>query len=99
MNMLIESSATATATATAAVEEKKNIIKLGKISNLVPSEENNNNTTTAATTKLMQISLHSFELLQNHSRKFHDQPISYDEIIEELCKYWNSNHKQKWFLT
>jgi hypothetical protein len=72
--------------------EKKNI-KLGKMSNLVPSEENNNNTTA---TKLMQISLHSFELLQNHSRKFHEQPISYDEIIEELCNFWNEQHKTKY---
>jgi hypothetical protein len=57
--------------------------------------QSNNNTTT----KTMQISLHSFELLQNHSRKFHNQPMPYDDIIEELCNYWNENHEQKWFLT
>lgn len=33
------------------------------------------------------------------AKKFHSQPMSYDEIIEELCTFYNSNHEQKYFLT
>jgi hypothetical protein len=68
--------------------------RLGKMSKLI---EKSNDTTT--TTKIMQISLHSWELLQNHSRKYHDQPISYDEIIKELCSFYNEKHEQKYFLS
>ncbi len=57
------------------------------------------NSTTIPQTKTMIISHASFELLCSHSRKYHNQPISYDEIIEELCTFYNANHKQKWFLT
>ncbi len=46
-------------------------------------------------TKTMEISIHSFQLLQDHSRKYHsaaDQPVSYDECIIELCNYWNEHN-------
>ena len=46
-----------------------------------------------------KISLDTFELLKNHSRKYYNQVMSYDEIIEELCTFWNEKHEQKWFLT
>ena len=56
-------------------------------------------TNTDQKTKIMQISLHSFHLLQNHSMEYHaaeDQPISYDQCIQELCIFWNSEHGQKY---
>jgi hypothetical protein len=62
------------------------MIKLGKMSNLIQNDNK---------TKTMQISLHTFELLQKHSRKYNSQPISYDEIIEELCTFYNEQHEQK----
>ena len=70
--------------------------RLGKKSNLVPISED---TSTNTKVKTMQISLHSWELLKNHSRKYHAQPMLYDEIIEELCTFWNEKHEQKYFLT
>jgi hypothetical protein len=54
-------------------------------------DDNNNKT------KIMQISLHSFNLLCNHSHKYHDQPISYDECIEELCTFYNKEHQTNYF--
>ena len=50
-------------------------------------------------TRIMKISEPVYELLRNHSRKYHDQVMSYDDIIEELCSFWNEHHEQKWFLT
>ena len=69
---------------------------------------NNNNTATTTTkkdkttsnkTRIMRISEPIYEKLKDHSRKYHDQPISYDEIIEELCIFYNKNNDQKYFLT
>ena len=48
-------------------------------------------------TRTMKISEPAYELLRNHSRKYHEQPISYDDIIGELCNYWNAKHEQKYF--
>ena len=62
----------------------------GNLTNLKPvittttANTNKTNDTTKTTKKIMRISLETFEKLKNHSRKYHDQPISYDEIIEEL---------------
>jgi hypothetical protein len=63
-------------------------IGLGRYVNLTPIKTDQ---------KTMQISLHSFHLLQNHSIEYHsaeDQPISYDQCIQELCNFWNSEHGQ-----
>jgi hypothetical protein len=49
-----------------------------------------NKTDTVQKTKTMEISSHSFQLLQDHSRKYHseeDQPVSFDECIYELCTF------------
>ena len=56
-------------------------------------------TNTDQKTKTMQISFHSFQLLQNHSMEYHaaeDQPISYDQCLQELCNFWNLKHNQKY---
>jgi hypothetical protein len=53
------------------------------------------NKTDTYKTKAMEISIHSFKLLQDHSRKYHsteEQPLSYDQCIIELCNFWNENH-------
>ena len=82
--------------------------RLGKMSNLkiVTTTTNTNNTTTKrktpppppkTKTRTMKISEPVYELLRNHSRKYYDQPISYDEILEELCTFYNQHHEQKWF--
>jgi hypothetical protein len=67
----------------------KKLFKLGKMSNLVEDDK-------SKITKTISISLHSFELLCNHSRKYHtpeEQPISYDQCIEELCTFYNEKHE------
>lgn len=79
---------------------------MGKMSSLKPIITDTTNTTTTTKrktpppkkTRTMKISEPVYELC-NHSRKYHDQPISYDEILEELCTFYNKNHEQKWFLT
>ena len=49
-------------------------------------------------TRIIGISEPIYQLLRNHSHKYHDQPISYDYIFEELCKFYNEHHEQKyWF--
>jgi hypothetical protein len=52
------------------------------------SKLNDNDTNT---TKTMQISLKTYNKLQEFSRKQHleDYPLSYDEIIESLVSFWN----------
>jgi hypothetical protein len=48
------------------------------------------NSDTVKNTKTMEISIRSFQLLQDHSRKYHsseEQPISYDQCIYELCNF------------
>jgi ABC-type phosphate/phosphonate transport system ATPase subunit len=64
--------------------------KLGKMSSLISDK--------STMTKTISISLHSFELLQNHSSKYHtleEQPISYDEIIQEVCNFYNKEHDEQ----
>ncbi len=48
-------------------------------------------------TKIMRITPQIFEKLTDHSHKYHDQPISYDEIIDELCTFYNEQHEKKYF--
>jgi hypothetical protein len=79
-------------------------IGFGNLTGLRPLNNTSTTTTTEHDnddnkTKIMQISKHSFELLQNHSHKYHDQPISYNECIEELCTFYNEQHGQKYFIT
>ena len=62
---------------------------------VVEDDSTTNNTTYC--TKIIRITPETFELLKFHSHKYHDQPISYDEIIEELCTFYNENHETKYF--
>ncbi|HET7642207.1 MAG TPA: hypothetical protein VFK40_01760 [Nitrososphaeraceae archaeon] len=60
--------------------------KMGNKSNLVDPTKK---------TKTMEISLNSWELLNEHGKKFHDAeeyPVSYDTCIQELCSFWNEKH-------
>ena len=80
---------------------------IGRLVNLNPINFTITNTDTTTNIKrktpppkmrTMKISEQVHELLRNHSRKYHNQPISYNEIIEELCKFYNEHHDQKyWF--
>jgi hypothetical protein len=58
-----------------------------------------NNTNKVPKSRVIRISEPVYQLLKDHSKKYHPQPISYDDIFEELCNYYNANHEQKWFLT
>jgi len=43
-------------------------------------------------TKTMEISLSSWELLNEYSKKYHtseEYPVYYDRCIQELCSFWN----------
>jgi hypothetical protein len=73
----------------------KPISNMTTTTSTITDQEENDNTTTS--TKIMQISHASFELLCNHSKKYHNPPISYDETIEDLFTFYNANHEQKWF--
>jgi hypothetical protein len=70
----------------------KKFFKLGKMSSLVEGDK-------SKITKTISISLTSWELLQNHSAKYYtleEQPISYDEIIQEVCNFYNEKNEQKY---
>ena len=49
-------------------------------------------------TKIMRITPDTFDKLRDHSHRFHKQPISFDEIIDELCTFYEEQHKQKYFF-
>jgi hypothetical protein len=61
----------------------------------VEDDSTTNNTTYC--TKIMRITPEIFEKLREFSHKYHNQPISYDEIIDELCTFYNEQHKPKSF--
>ena len=67
--------------------------------NTIPTRKQHRSPTIKPKTRTIRISEPIYDLLKDHSKKFHSQPISYDEIFEELCTYSNANHEQKWFLT
>ncbi len=48
-------------------------------------------------TKIMRITPKTFERLRDFSHKYHPQPISYDEIFQELLDFYNKEHDQKHF--
>jgi hypothetical protein len=50
-------------------------------------------------TKIMKITPQTYERLKDFSHKYHSQPISYDEIFQELLNFYNKEHDQKYFLT
>ena len=68
-----------------------------KVVKVVEDDSTTNNTTTYCT-KIMRITPETFEKLRDFSHKYHDQPISYDEIIEELCSFYNEHHEQKYYF-
>ena len=45
--------------------------------------------------KTMKISYNIYEQLRDHSHKYQHQPISYDEIIDELCTFYNKQYEKK----
>ncbi len=49
------------------------------------------------TTKTMVISLDIFYKLQEFSRKNHNEPCSYDDLITELLDFWNSQNEPKYY--
>jgi len=63
--------------------------------NKVEDDSATNNTTYC--TKIMRITPGTFEKLRDFSHKWHKQPISYDEIIDELCTFYDEQHKLKYF--
>ncbi len=61
----------------------------------VEDDSATNNTTYY--TKIMRISPDTFEKLRDFSHKWHEQPISFDEIIDELCSFYEEKHEKKWY--
>jgi hypothetical protein len=51
---------------------------------------------TDANTKIMKITLDTFERLQNHSRRYYNIE-NYDTIIKNLIDHYDKSHDQKWF--
>ncbi|HSF51535.1 MAG TPA: hypothetical protein VLA74_12300 [Nitrososphaeraceae archaeon] len=72
-------------------------IGFGNLTGLRPMASNNNNDNNdSSSIKIMRISYDIYEKLRDHSRKYHDQPISYDDIFEELCTFYNEHHERKY---
>ena len=57
-------------------------------------DDDDNNT---CYTKIMRITSQTFERLRDFSHKYHLQPISYDDIFQELLDFYNKEHDQKYF--
>ena len=75
-----------------------NLVSLKRISTTALNQfDNNEDDDDFPTYKTMKISYNIYEKLRDHSHKYHDQPISYDEIIDELCTFYNEQHKPKYF--
>lgn len=47
--------------------------------------------------KIMRITPQTFEKIREYSYKYHNQPISYDEIFQELLDFYNEKHQIKYF--
>ena len=47
--------------------------------------------------KIMRITPQTYERLREYSHKYHNQPISYDEIFQELLDFYNEKHEVKYF--
>ena len=77
-----------------------NLVSLKRISTnntTIDQSDNNDYDDDFLTYKTMKISYNIYEKLRDHSHKYHDQPISYDEIIDELCTFYNEEHERKYF--
>ena len=74
-----------------------NLVGLRPISVTTTTTPNNNKTTKTRTkiinkqTKVVKITEHTWEKLRGFSHHYHEQPITYDEIIEELVDFYNNN--------
>ena len=94
--------------------KRGNIIGLGNLTGLRPvtnttttdtiinyktDEEDNGDIAIRYQYKTMKISYNIYEKLRDHIHKYHDQPISYDEIFQELLDFYNKEHEKKYFLT
>ena len=77
----------------------------GNLVSLRPINFGTNTTTTAINTKkckppktrVVRITEQTWQKLKVFSRKEHDQPISYDDIFEELVDFYNIKHEIKYF--
>ena len=83
----------------------------GNLCNLRPVNNTTNNTTTTTSTieedatnqqytdfntKIMKITIHTFERLKEHSRR-HYNIETYDTIIKDLLDCYAKKHDTKWF--
>ncbi len=77
--------------------KQKDNVSMGSndLTDEVEDDSTTNNTTYC--TKIMRITPDTFEKLRDFSHKWHEQPISFDEIIDELCSFYEEQHKQKYF--
>lgn len=54
------------------------------------------NKTRTKKTRTVRITEHTWEKLRGFSHHYHDQPITYDEIIEELVDFYNNEQNKKY---
>ena len=73
-----------------------NHLGLGKRIGLNPISTNNNDNDDNNNKKIMQISIKTYSRLQEFSRKHHNIPTSYDDLMIELVDFWNEKHEQKY---
>jgi hypothetical protein len=92
-----------TTATTAATKQEDNttsttttIIQSGNNNDIVEDDSSTNKTTDH--NKILRITPNTFERLRQYSARNHSkQPISYDEIFNELLDFYNEKHEQKWF--
>jgi hypothetical protein len=60
-------------------------------------DDNDITTNNTCYTKIMRITPETFERLRDFSHKYHPQPISYDEIFQELLDFYAKEHDHKYF--
>ena len=75
-----------------------NIVRLTPISVTTDdTTKTNNKTLLTKKTRVVKITEHTWEKLRDFSSKYHEQPISYDDIFEELVDFYNEKHEKKYF--
>jgi len=59
-------------------------------------DDNTTNQYTGSNTKIMKITLHTFERLKDHSRRNYNIE-TYDTIVKDLFDCYNKNNNTMWF--
>jgi hypothetical protein len=71
----------------------------GQFGNLVGLRCKTPTPKTKTRTRVIRITEETWKKLRDFSCKYHDQPITHDEIFCELVDFYNNEQNKKFFLT